>query len=258
MLLAIDIGNTNIVVGGMKGKEVLLLERISTNRKSTELEYALSIKTVMELYNLEGSDFDGAIISSVVPNVTETIKKAIKILLGMDAIILGPGIKTGLNIKTDSPSETGKDRVADAVAAVNEYGAPVVTIDMGTATTFTVIDENNNLIGGMIMPGLRISLDALTSRASMLGGIGIDKPDDIIGSNTVDAMKSGLIYGHAGAIDGILDRLEEKLGHPITAVGTGGLSPKVIPLCRHRIIHDENLLLKGLGIIYEKNTYKRH
>ena len=168
-------------------------------------------------------------------------------------MVLGPGIKTGLNILMDQPSSLGADLVADAVAGIAEYPVPLIVIDMGTATTVSVIDEKKNYIGGMILPGMRVALDALTSRASQLSGISLDVPKKVIGKNTVDCMKSGVLYSNAGAIDGIIDRMEEELGQKTTVVATGGLAKKIIPLCKRNIILDEDLLLKGLLVIYRKN-----
>lgn len=253
MILAIDVGNTNIVIGCMNEKEIFFIERISTNRTKTELEYAVDIRTVLDIYKIRPDAIDGCIISSVVPPITNTLKLAVEKCCGHSPLILGPGLKTGLNIKLDNPTEMGADRVADAVAAMNEYPLPVVIVDMGTATTISVIDKNRQFIGGMIMPGIRVSLDALASRASQLNGVSIEEPKRIIGKNTIDCMKSGLIYGNASAIDGLLERIEEELGEPISIVATGGLCQRVIPHCKHDITIDGNLLLKGLRIIYNKN-----
>lgn len=253
MILAIDVGNTNIVIGCMDDKEVFFIERISTNRTKTELEYAVDIRTVLQLYHINREEIDGSIISSVVPPITNTLKLAVEKVIHKEPIILGPGLKTGLNIKLDNPSEMGADRVADAVAAMNEYPVPVVIVDMGTATTISVIDNQYRFIGGMIMPGIRVALDALASRASQLNGVSIEEPKKFIGKNTIDCMKSGLIYGNASAIDGILDRIEEELGEEISVVATGGLCSKIIPHCKRKITIDGNLLLKGMRIIYNKN-----
>ncbi len=253
MILAIDIGNTNIVIGCMDDKEVFFIERISTNRTKTELEYAVDIRTVLQLYHINREEIEGSIISSVVPPITNTLKLAVEKVIHKSPMILGPGLKTGLNIKLDNPSEMGADRVADAVAAMNEYPVPVVIVDMGTATTISVIDNKKQFIGGIIMPGIRVSLDALASRASQLNGVSIEEPKRFIGKNTIDCMKSGLIYGNASAIDGILDKIEQELGEPISVVATGGLCSKIIPHCKRNITMDGNLLLKGMRIIYNKN-----
>ena len=253
MILAIDIGNTNIVVGCIDDEKIYFIERLSTVRTKTELEYAIDLKTVLDIYHIKRTDIEGCIISSVVPQITNVAKLAAEKILKKEALVLGPGVKTGLNILLDNPGEMGADRVADAVAALTYYPVPLVIVDMGTATTVSVVDEKKRYRGGMILPGVRVSLDALTSRASQLSGISIEEPKRLIGKNTVDCMKSGILYGNAAAVDGIIDRIEEELGQKVTAIATGGMSKKIIPHCRREIIQDEDLLLKGLLVIYEKN-----
>ncbi|MBQ1389509.1 MAG: type III pantothenate kinase [Clostridia bacterium] len=253
MILAVDIGNSNIVIGCFENDTVLFIERLSTNQQCTALEYVISIKNILEINNTELSHIEGCIISSVVPSVTETVKEALERLTHTNVMTVGPGIKTGLRILLDNPVQLGSDRVADAVAAVNLYKAPLIIIDMGTATTVSVIDENKNYLGGMIIPGLRVSLDSLTMRTSQLPKIGIEPPKRVIGANTVDCMKSGIIYYSAAGIDGVIDRIEDTLGSTCTIVSTGGLAAKIIPFCKRNIIIDDQLLLKGLMIIYNKN-----
>src|SRR5699024_6934544 len=253
MILAIDIGNTNIVVGCIDDEKIYFIERLSTVRTKTELEYAIDLKTVLDIYHIKRTDIEGCIISSVVPQITNVAKLAAEKILKKEALVLGPGVKTGLNILLDNPGEMCADRVADAVAALTYYPVPLVIVDMGTATTVSVVDEKKRYLGGMILPGVRVSLDALTSRASQLSGISIEEPKRLIGKNTVDCMKSGILYGNAAAVDGIIDRIEEELGQKVTAIATGGMSKKIIPHCRREIIQDEDLLLKGLLVIYEKN-----
>lgn len=253
MILAIDIGNTNIVIGGIDKEKTYFIERLSTVRTKTELEYAIDIKTVLDIYHISKDDIEGGIISSVVPQITNIAKLAAEKILKKEVMVLGPGIKTGLNILMDHPGQLGADLVANAVAGLAEYPVPFVVIDMGTATTVSVVDEKKNYIGGMILPGVGVSLDALVSRASQLGGISIDAPKRVIGKNTVECMKSGVLYSNAGAIDGIIDRIEEEYGKETTVIATGGLAKKIIPFCRRNIILDEDLMLKGLLVIYEKN-----
>lgn len=253
MILALDIGNTNIVVGCIDEEKIYFIERLSTVRTKTELEYAVDIKTVLDIYSVHAKDIDGCIISSVVPQITNIAKLAVEKILQKQPLVLGPGVKTGLNIKMDHPSQLGADLVADAVAGIAEYATPLIVVDMGTATTASVINSEKQYIGGMIMPGVGVSLDALTIRASQLSGISIEAPKKVIGKNTIDCMKSGVLYSNAAAIDGIIDRIEEELGERVTTVATGGLAKKIIPFCKREIIIDEDLLLKGLLIIYEKN-----
>lgn len=253
MILAIDIGNTNIVVGCIDDQKTYFIERLSTVRTKTELEYAVDLKTVLDIYHIKGSDIEGCIISSVVPQITNTAKLAAEKILKKEVMVLGPGVKTGLNILMDHPGQLGADLVADAVAGLNEYPVPFIVIDMGTATTVSVVNSKKQYIGGMILPGVRVSLDALTAHASQLSGISIDAPKHVIGKNTVECMKSGVLYSSAAALDGIIDRVEEELGEKATVIATGGLAKKIVSHCRKDIILDEDLLLKGLLVIYEKN-----
>lgn len=253
MILAIDIGNTNIVVGCIDDQKTYFIERLSTVRTKTELEYAVDLKTVLDIYHIKGSDIEGCIISSVVPQITNTAKLAAEKILKKEVMVLGPGVKTGLNILMDHPGQLGADLVADAVAGLNEYPVPFIVIDMGTATTVSVVNSKKQYIGGMILPGVRVSLDALTAHASQLSGISIDAPKHVIGKNTVECMKSGVLYSSAAALDGIVDRVEEELGEKATVIATGGLAKKIVSHCKKDIILDEDLLLKGLLVIYEKN-----
>ena len=253
MLLAIDIGNTNIVVGCIDEEKIYFTERLSTVRTKTELEYAVDLKTVLDIYHIKRTDIEGCIISSVVPQITGIAKLAAEKILKKEVMVLGPGVKTGLNIVMDNPGQLGADLVADAVAGLASYPVPLVVIDMGTATTISVVNSKKQYIGGMIMPGVGISLDALTARASQLSGISIDAPRHIIGKNTIECMKSGVLYSNAAALDGIIDRIEEELGEKTTVIATGGLAKKIVSHCRKEIILDEELLLKGLMLIYRKN-----
>ncbi len=253
MILAVDIGNSNIVIGCFEDETILFEEWLSTTQNSTALEYTVIIKTILDLNHLDASCIHGAIISSVVPSVTHTVRHAISRLTGKDALVVGPGIKTGLKIQLDNPAQLGSDRVAEAVAAIRYYPAPLIIIDMGTATTISVIDDHENFRGGMIYPGMLVSLESLTSQASQLPHISLDNPRKIIGTNTIDCMKSGIIYSTAAAIDGVADRIEQELGTSCTLISTGGYANQVIPFCRREIVIDEQLVLKGLMTIYNKN-----
>lgn len=254
MVLAIDIGNTNIVIGCFEDNKILFTERISTNRTATDLEYASNVNTAMQMHSLNPDSLNGAIISSVVPSVTATFKRAIEKYAGVKVITVGPGTKTGLSIKIDNPAQLGSDLVVDAVAGINLYQTPQIIIDMGTATTMSVIDKDKNYIGGIIMTGLSVSAEALASRTSQLPRIAYEIPKRVIGKNTVDCMKSGIMYANACAIDGLIEKIEEELGSPCTVVATGGLASTVIPLCKKKIIVNDELLLKGLMYIYNKNS----
>lgn len=252
MILAIDVGNSYIVVGCIE-ENIRFIERMSTDRKKTELEYAVSIKNIMEIYHIQEGDLEGGIISSVVPQVTEVLKRAVEKLIKAPVKIVGPGLKTGLNILIDNPAQLGGDLLVDSVAAMAEHEAPLIVIDMGTATTVCVINEKKQYLGGMILPGVRTSLDSLVSNTSLLQQIGLEPPSKVIGSNTIEGMKSGILYGNAAAMDGLIERIEEELGKTCTIVATGGLAKFVIPFCKREIVIDDDLLLKGLKIIYDKN-----
>ena len=258
MILAIDTGNTHTVIGCIDSDgEIVQIVRMETNHHKTEHEYAASMKLVLELNGVNLHRIEGAVISSVVPPLTIILKKAVKIITGVDALIVGAGIKTGLPIMIDDPGTIAADLVATAVAAKEYYPLPSIIIDMGTATTVTVVDRNGRYIGGAILPGVGLSMDALTRGTSLLPKIEIVPPNKVIATNTVECMKAGIIFGSAGAIDGILDRFTDTLeatgDEEWSIVATGGLAGTICPCCRHNIILDENLLLKGLHIIWEKN-----
>lgn len=253
MILAIDIGNTNIVIGCIKDNQILFVERLYTDVKKSELEYAISIKNVLEIYGVDRKELEGGIISSVVPPVTGTIRNAAAKVIGKEMPVVGPGVKTGLDIRIDNPAQLGPDLVVGAVAGIEEYGCPLVIIDMGTATTFTVVNEKRQVIGGMILPGVGVALDSLTNRTSQLPKISLDPPKKLIGSNTVDCMKSGVLYGNACCADGMIGRIREELGTELHVVATGGMAKHIIPHCREEIHMDDALLLKGLNLIYQRN-----
>lgn len=253
MILAIDIGNSNIVLGCIDGENILFRERISTDQSATDLQYASHIKMSLDMHNIKKEIIDGAIISSVVPSVTNTVKTAIKKYFGVNSKVVGPGIKTGLKIVIDNPAQLGSDLVVGAVAGIKEYPVPMIIIDMGTATTLAVINSKKEYIGGVIMTGMAVSTDALISRTAQLPKIAFEKPKKVIGSNTIDSMKSGIMYSNAGAIDGLIERMENELGEKCTVIATGGLAGVIVPLCKRDIILDDDLLLKGLNIIYNKN-----
>ena len=249
MILAIDIGNTNIVVGCLNETETAFIERLSTVKTKTEIEYAMDIKMILDINGIQVSKLEGAIISSVVPQITWVLKNACYKILKKEPMVIGPGLKTGLNILIDNPAQLGSDLVADGVGGVTYYEPPMVIFDLGTANTASVIDAKSNYIGGMIFPGIYTSLNALAANASQLQGIGLENPKRLIGKNTIDCMRSGIIYGNVDMIE----RVEEEMGQPVTAIATGGLARIIIPHCKKKIILDDDLLLKGLMVIYNKN-----
>ena len=253
MVFTIDIGNRNIVVGTVNRQGVLFVERMSTDHKKTELEYAILLKSAMEIHGITTNEIKGCIISSVVPPVTSVINRALEKLTGEKALVVGPGIRTGLNIKIDNPAQLGSDLVVDAVAGIAEYPLPLIIIDMGTATTMSAIDAAGNYLGGVIIPGVRVALDSMVSRTAQLPRISFEAPKKAIGKNTIECMKSGSVLGSASMLDGMIDRLEEELSQDATVVATGGIAPFITPHCKHKIICDDTLLLKGLYLIYNKN-----
>ncbi len=253
MVLVIDIGNTNIVLGCCRGEEVLFRERFSTVHTSTVLEYASILKTAFEMNGISPEGICGAILSSVVPSVTGTMKAAVEKYVHTTPLIVGPGIKTGLRIHIDNPAQLGSDMVVAAVAGIRDYPLPLILIDMGTATTISVLDQTGGYRGGMILPGVEVSHDSLIRETAQLQKVAFEVPKTLIGRNTVDCMKSGILYGSAGALDGLIDRINAELGETCTIVATGGLAGIVTPLCRNKIRIDDDLLLKGLLILYNKN-----
>ena len=255
MILAVDIGNSNIVIGCMNNDKIFFKENIETSIRKTKLEYAIILKTLFELNEISPEEADGAIISSVVPPLTNVIKSAIMMTADIDPIVIGPGIKSGIAINMDDPRTVGSDLIATAAGAADEYGAPVIIIDIGTATTITTVNESKAYIGGVIMPGVQVSVDSLASRTAQLPRISINAPGRIIGRNTIESMQSGSIYGNSSCIDGMIERFTEEMGldEPIKVVATGGMSNIIVPHCKKDIIIDQDLLLKGLRIIYNKN-----
>jgi len=253
MLLAIDIGNTNIVIGCFQGDELLFKARIATDKIKTSDQYGVEIKNMLEAFGIQRTDIDDCIISSVVPPVFNSVRTGVIKVIGKQPMVVGPGLKTGLNIHMDVPGQVGSDRIVVAVAALAEHKAPLILMDMGTATTIEVVEPENVYVGGVIFPGVRLSLDALTTHTAQLPGISLDKPKQVIGKNTVDCMRSGMMYGTAAMIDGLIDRMEEELGHSATLIATGGMAQFIVPLCRHEILLDKQLLLKGLNVLYKKN-----
>lgn len=253
MILAVDVGNTNIVLGCIEEGEILNIVRLQTSDRETAVEYAIKLQQVLAFHGVDCHGFEGAIISSVVPPVTEALRQAIAMITGVKAAVVGPGMKTGMNIRLDDPSTLAGDLVAGSVAAMSYYGEPVIVIDMGTATTMVVVDRQRCYRGGAIIPGVNLAYGALSSGTSLLPDIAIRPPKKAIGSNTVDSMRSGAVFGTADLLDGMIDRMEAELGERCTIVATGGLARSIVPCCRHEIIFDDDLLLKGLWVLYRKN-----
>lgn len=254
MILAIDIGNTNIVLGGFVGEETSFVARIATDTKKTEDEYAAVIRSVLSIHAVEKREVQGAIIASVVPPLNSIMQKAVQIVYGIKPILVGPGIKTGINIHCDNPATVGADLICACVAAHYIYGSPSLVVDMGTATKIMLVDKTGTFCGASIIPGVHIGLRALSGGTAQLPQISLEAPRSVIGKNTVDCMRSGVVYGNACLIDGMIDRYFAEVGEEMQVVATGGLASTIIPLCRHKIILDETMVLKGLLIIYKKNA----
>lgn len=254
MIVAIDIGNTNIVLGGFVDDELTFVARIATNATKTEDEYATKIRSVLRLHDVHRTQVKGAIISSVVPPLNTVMKKAVKFVYGVDAIMVEPGIKTGIKICCDNPSSVGADLICVCVAAHHIYGSPSLTIDMGTATKMMVMNGDGAFIGASIIPGVNIALKALAKDTAQLPQISLQAPKSVAGKNTIDCMRSGVVFGNASMIDGMIDRFNQEMGEDLKVFATGGLASTIVCHCKHNITLDDNLLLKGLNILYKKNS----
>lgn len=258
MILALDVGNTNIVFGCIEDGEIRFEGRISTDRGRTEIEYAVILKNSLEIQGIDISAFDGAIISSVVPPIDGVLSRAIKMVVGHEPYIVDVKSNHGLVIDIDRPETLGSDLLTGAVAALSEYSAPLIIFDLGTATTISVIDKNSHYAGGIITTGLRLSQQTLSANASQLPGISLKAPDTVIGKNTEHAMRSGIIIGCAAMMDGMIDRIENELGEKATVVTTGGFGAVVTDLLTHDAHYDKDLLLKGLWVMYNKQKELSH
>ena len=253
MLVVIDIGNTNITIGIYHGDKLIGNYRLTTKMKRTSDEYGFMVMNFLNASKVQPADIKDVIVSSVVPKIMHSFLNGIRKYMHKEPILVGPGIKTGLNIRIDNPAQLGADLVAGAVAAVAKYPLPCIIFDLGTATTISVIDEKGYFLGGTICAGVTITLEALANKTALLPHINIEKPKTVIGTNTIHSMQSGAIYGTAAMIDGIADRIEEELGQPATLIATGGLADIIIPVCKRKLELSEHLLLDGLRIIYQKN-----
>lgn len=256
MILALDVGNTNIVFGFIDEGKILFESRIETLKGRTELEYAVILKNTLDIQSIAVSEFDGAIISSVVPPVDTALSRAIKMVFDCEPILIDARSNHGLVIDIDRPEILGNDLIAGAVAALDKYTPPLIIFDLGTATTISVIDEKSRYVGGSITTGLRLSQQALSANAAQLPAISLSAPSSVIGKNTEHAMRSGLIIGCAAMMDGMIDRIEKELGSKATVVTTGGLGAVVSDLCMHETVYDKELILNGLWILYKRQTEK--
>ena len=256
MILTIDIGNSNIVLGGVKDDEIVFEARLRTEATKTSDQYCVDLKILLDVYGVRPEDIEGSIISSVVPQVLNSFQTAVKKLTGKQSLVVGPGIKTGLDIRLENPGQTGADLVVADVAALREHKPPLIVIDMGTATTISVLDQSGAHIGGCIIPGVRISMDALTDKTALLPGLQLDQPKRAIGRNTIDAMRSGIMMGTACMLDGMVERMEAELGAKTTVIVTGGIAKFIAPMCKTPMIYDKDLIIKGLAALYRDNKKK--
>lgn len=253
VVLTIDIGNTNMNVGLFDDETLTMSARFSTERRKTDDQFAMDFCNLFSMYHIAPTDIAGGIISSVVPEITAPVQRAIEKLICNKVLVLGPGVKTGLNILIDNPAQLGADLAAGAVGAAAQYPLPAFVVDLGTATKIYAVDKSKGFRGCMIAPGIAISLEALTDRSSLLPTINLEPPKKACGTNSVESMQSGIILGTAAMIDGLLDRFTDELGTPASVIATGGLSSFISPVCKHKLQLDPNLILTGLRTIYEKN-----
>src|SRR5690606_2579721 len=253
MLLVMDVGNTHIVLRLFQGDELLHHWRIQTDRNATEDEYAMLLKSLFEHVGIRMEEIDGVSISSVVPPLKQVLHLLVRKYFGLQPLVIGPGVKTGLNIQYENPREVGADRIVNAVAAIETYGPPLIIVDFGTATTFCFINEQGHYVGGAIVPGVHVSAEALHQRAAQLTRVEVVKPESVVGRNTVKAIQSGLFYGYVGVVDGIVNRMKRLLTKRPTVVATGGLAEMISKEAETIDVYDPLLTLRGLKIIYERN-----
>jgi type III pantothenate kinase len=253
MIFVLDVGNTNIVLGLYEGDELIHHWRIGTDKDKSEDEYGMLIKNLFQHVGIDFTDIKGIIISSVVPPIMFALDRMCEKYFHIQPLIIGPGIKTGLNIKYENPREVGADRIVNAVAAIELYDSPLIIVDFGTATTYCYIDENKQYMGGAIAPGINISTEALYTYASKLPRIEIARPNGIIGKNTVNAMQAGILFGYVGQVEGIVSRMKSQAKAQPKVIATGGLASLIAEECSVIDHVDPFLTLKGLYIVYLKN-----
>ena len=253
MLLCTDVGNTNIKLALYENDKIILKLRVATDSKKTDDEFAAELHGIFLINGFDVKKLDGSIISSVVPKVTAPFCKAIKKLTGIDTIVVGPGVKSGLDLRIDNPATLGADILCMCVAAKEMYSCPAIVIGLGTATTIVYINENKCYCGGAITAGVNISLDALTNNGALLPSVDLEPPKKSICTNTEDCIKSGIIFGTACMLDGMIERFNEESGMSSTVIATGGLAQSIVKNCKHNIVINDELVLEGLRIIYSKN-----
>ena len=257
MLLTMDVENTCITLGCFDGDKLCFSAGISAVRSKTAEEYAIAIRDVLDLYRVDLEQVEASVLSSVVPGLTGVVRSALSLLLGVEPVVVGPGVKTGLNIRMDHPASVGTDLVALLVAAIGEYPLPLVVVNLGTATTLLAADRKGSYVGSVIAPGPITAMDALAETCDQLPVVALEAPGAFLGKNTVDSMKAGAVYGMASMLDGMVDRAEEQLGEACSVIITGAYAAEIAPYCRREMTMDPHLGMKGLRRIYEKNQKKR-
>lgn len=253
MLLAVDIGNSNICIGVLEGELVRSTTRMVTRPRCTADEYTAELKFLLHRIGIDPAEAEGVIVCSVVPGLTRPLADTCRRLTGKEALLVSVALDTGLTMDVDEPERVGQDRLADAAAAAASYPLPCMTVDLGTATTYNVIGEGGVFLGGFIVPGVQTSLRAISSGTAQLPPIAPESPGNLIGKNTVACLNNGAMFGTAAMLDGLADRVEEQLGRPLTVVATGGLAPYIMPCCRRDVQYDADLLFRGLALIYQRN-----
>jgi type III pantothenate kinase len=253
MLLAIDVGNTNIVYGLFDGDTLAHQFRVESARGRTADEYAVQLRALLDMHGVAAAQVQAAILACVVPSLNEPMMRLVDRLFGREAVVVGPGIRTGMAILIENPREVGADRIADAVAGFERAKGGVIVVDFGTSTNFDVVTPKGEYLGGVLAPGLQISADALFARAAKLPRVEIARPPRVVGKNTIHAMQSGIVYGYVGLVDGLVERLLAELGFPASVIATGGLAPLIAPLSKTIGEVDDHLTLTGLRILYERN-----
>lgn len=254
MILALDIGNSSIIAGGFQKEQLLFTARLRMDATKTSDEYCIDLISVLEVYGHGREEVEGGIIASCVPQVTNACRTALRKLSGKEPLVVGPGLKSGLDLKIENPALVGADLVVGCVAALRQYQPPMIVVDMGTATSMTVLDETGAMVGGCICPGVQVSLDAMTSKTALLPGLQLDKPRRAIGKNTIECMRSGVMLGAASMLDGMVQRMEQELGSKVQVIITGRLAKFIAPLCKTPMEYDSDLTLKGLAALYQQNT----
>jgi len=248
-----DAGNTNVLLGCWGGETLTYTARMHTAGWRTAEEWAVLLRDILTAGGVDLSMIEGAALSSVVPPATSALVGGVKLAIGCDSLVIGPGVKTGLDILIDNPAQLGSDAVCNAVAALRLYRPPIIVVDMGTATSIMALDARGRFLGGAVVPGVRTALEALSAKAAQLHHISLETPERVIGRNTIECMQSGSMFSTAAMIEGMITRFEEELGATCTVLVTGGISEKIVPHIRREVIHNPSLLLEGLRLLYDKN-----